>query len=366
MNLIFKTIVGSQAYGTATPTSDVDYKGIYIQPVDDLLSFKYKEQVERGKDESYYELRRFLQLLQSANPTMLELLFMPEDCIIEKHPVFDLIVEHRHRFLTTKCLNSFGGYAIQQIKKAKGLDKKMNYEKERVERRTPFYFCYVYEDGKSIALEKYLQREKLKQEFCGLAAVDHFANCYALYYDYNSEFGTQSNRPTPPKGYRGICIDDGNHMRLSNIPKGETSIALVYYNKDGYSMHCKDFNDYTVWLENRNTQRFIDVKGHDQKIDGKNILHCRRLLDMAKEIATEKTINVRRPNAKYLLSIRKGEVDIQSIIDQAESDITGLDLLFEQSGLPVEVDQDFVNELILEVRHKYYQNLPHPRIEPTS
>lgn len=351
--LIFKSIVGSQAYGTATPTSDIDYKGVYTQCTDDLISFRYKEQIEVGKDESYYEVRRFLQLLQSANPTMLELLFMPANCIIEKHHAFDLIVEHRDKFLTKKCLNSFGGYAVQQIKKAKGLDKKMNYEKDRVERRTPFFFCYIHEDGKSISLEKYLQREKLKQEFCGLAAVDHFRDCYALYYDYNSEFGALSNRHTPKKGYRGISIDEGNVIRLSNIPKGERPLALLYYNKDGYSMHCKDFNEYAIWLENRNTQRFIDVKGHDQKIDGKNILHCRRLLDMAKEIATEKTINVRRPNAEYLLSIRKGEVDIQSIIDQAEVDITGLDSIFDASSLPEEVDQDFVNDLILRVRRAY-------------
>jgi hypothetical protein len=361
MELIFKTIVGSQAYGTATATSDMDYKGIYIQNADDLLSFKYKEQVERGKDESYYELRRFLQLLQSANPTMLELLWMPGDCIIEKHPVFSLIERHRDKFLTTKCLNSFGGYAVQQIKKAKGLDKKMNYEKERVERKTPFFFCHIYEDGKSIPLETFLKREKLKQEFCGLAAVDHFRDCYALYYDYNSEFGALSNRSTPEKGYRGISIDDGNGIRLSSIPKGETALALLFYNKDGYSMHCKDFNEYSIWLENRNTQRFIDVKGHDQKIDGKNILHCRRLLDMAKEIATLKTIQVRRPNAKYLLSIRKGEVDIQSIINQAEADIIGLDDIFAQSGLPSEVDQDFINDLILEVRHEYYQTTNYPQ-----
>ena len=29
-DIIFKTIVGSQAYGTSTPESDIDYKGIYI------------------------------------------------------------------------------------------------------------------------------------------------------------------------------------------------------------------------------------------------------------------------------------------------------------------------------------------------
>ena len=107
--IIFKAVVGSQSYGTSTPTSDVDYKGVYIQDIDDLLGFKYKEQIDVSKDEVYYEVRRFIQLLQSANPTVLELLYSPKDCILESSPQFDLLVANRDKFLTKKCLNSFGG-----------------------------------------------------------------------------------------------------------------------------------------------------------------------------------------------------------------------------------------------------------------
>ena len=67
-------MVGSQAYGTATPNSDQDFKGVFIQHEDDILGFNYVEQYEVSKDECYYEVRRFLQLLQSANPTVLEML----------------------------------------------------------------------------------------------------------------------------------------------------------------------------------------------------------------------------------------------------------------------------------------------------
>ena len=107
--LIFKAIVGSQSYGTSTPSSDIDYKGVYMQPVDELITFGYQEQVDVSKDECYYEVRRFLQLLQSANPTVLELLYSPEDCIIKSSPQFELIVNERDKFLTQKCLLSFGG-----------------------------------------------------------------------------------------------------------------------------------------------------------------------------------------------------------------------------------------------------------------
>ncbi len=151
--------------------------------------------------------------------------------------------------------------------------------------------------------------------------------------------------------YRGVISDGANDVRLSDIPKYTQRETILYFNKDGYSMHCKDYNDYEVWLENRNEQRFIDVRGHNQKIDGKNMLHCRRLLDMAMEIATDKTITVRRNNADYLLQIRRGEVELQSIIDKAEEDLQLLDSLYANSGLPLECDSNFVNDLLLEIRY---------------
>ncbi|MEI6142977.1 MAG: nucleotidyltransferase domain-containing protein [Mariniphaga sp.] len=349
--LIFKAIVGSQSYGTSTPSSDIDYKGVYMQTVNELITFGYQEQVDVSKDECYYEVRRFIQLLQSANPTVLELLFSPEDCIIQTSPQFELIVDHRDKFLTQKCLLSFGGYAIAQIKKAKGLDKKMNWEKDRVERKTPIDFVYAYKDGKTMPVENWLLKEGKNQENCGLVALDHFKDCYALYYDYDAQGINTETENITPLGFRGIISDDSNTVRLSSVPKGMVPETIVYFNQDGYSMHCKDYRDYELWLQNRNTQRYVDIKGHNQQIDGKNLLHCRRLLDMAIEIATEKTIHVRRPNADYLLSIRRGEVPLDSIIEQAEVDLLTLEELFANSGLPKECDKDFVNDLLLKVRH---------------
>jgi hypothetical protein len=172
-----------------------------------------------------------------------------------------------------------------------------------------------------------------------LVALDHFKDCYALYYN------------TENMGFKGVILDDSNGVRLSSIPKGMNPATMVYYNKDGYSMHCKDYKEYQSWLEARNTQRYVDIQHHNQQIDGKNLLHCRRLLDMAMEIATEKTIKVRRPNADYLLSIRRGEVALEEIIEKAETDLKHLDALFAESDLPMECDKAFVHDLLLEVRH---------------
>ena len=81
------------------------------------------------------------------------------------------------------------------------------------------------------------------------------------------------------------------------------------------------------------------------------MLHCRRLLDMAMEIAQTGNIQVRRPNAEYLLKIRRGQVPLNDIIEQAEIDIKALDELYKNSSLPDKVDKDIVNNILLEIRH---------------
>lgn len=372
--LLFKAIVGSQSYGTSTPTSDIDYKGVYIQDRNDILGFKYKEQITVTDDEVYYEVRRFIELLRTANPTMLELLYSPEECIIETSPQFQLIRDNRDKFLTKKCLKSFGGYAVAQIKKAEGLDKKMNWEKDKVTRKDLLDFCYVIENGQSIPWKIWNSSRGYEEKFIGLVNIPNARDVYGVYFDREAfncfsesipegmRNGVKNIRKaagaTMGFGYKGLVKEGGsdnygisNQLRLSSIPKGETSICTIVYNKDGYTSHCKDYKEYTEWLANRNTQRYVDIEGHGQKIDGKNMLHCRRLLDVAYEIATEGTIKVKRPNAEELLKIRKGEYDLKTILSKAQEDLTKLDEAYKNSSLPDDVDDDFVNDLLLQIRN---------------
>ena len=153
----------------------------------------------------------------------------------------------------------------------------------------------------------------------------------------------------------GLNVAESNQLRLSSIPKGETPICVVTYNKDGYSQHCKDYLSYQEWLENKNEARWVDVKSHGQKIDGKNMMHCKRLMEMAKEIGEGKGIIVRRPNAEELISIRKGEVDLQTLIDSVEVEIKEVDRIFEESNLPEKVDEKFINKMIVEIRKQIYK-----------
>ena len=375
---LYLVVRGSHAYGTNVPTSDTDYAGVFIQSEDDILGLNYKEQINDDSDDTViYELRRFLGLLGSNNPTVLELLNTPEDCIIYKDPVFDLILENREKFITKICANSFGGYAKQQISKAKGQDKKQNWEKDKVTRKDILDFCYVIEGDKSIAW-KVWNNNRFEEKFIGVVNVPNARDIYAVYFDKDafcmfSESISESTRKNlievrkelgQPMGFgykglvktgEGINSTESNALRLSSIPKGEEPICIVTYNKDGYTQHCKDYLSYQEWLENRNESRWVDVKSHGQKIDGKNMMHCKRLMGMAREIAESKGIIVRRPDAEYLISIRKGEVNLQTLIDDVESEIKEIDRLFSESNLPDSVDMKFIHNLIVKIRKQIYK-----------
>ena len=374
--ILFECIIGSQAYGTQTPTSDVDKKFVYILPQDYILGTGYVEQLNVNKDYTGWELKRFLELMGSSNPTVLELLNTPEDCIITKHPLFQYVLDHKADFITKGCRNSFAGYAVQQIQKARGLNKKQNWEKDKVTRKDVLDFVYVIEGQKSMPW-KVWNDGRYDEKFCGVVNVPNARDLYAVYFDSDANNCFNEKIPEHMReaaktwrkdeghsmgfGYKGLVktgeglnVAESNQLRLSSIPKGETPICNIIYNKDGYSTHCKDYKEYEEWLANRNEQRYVDTQEHGQKIDGKNMMHCMRLIRMSKEIGRGEGIIVRRPDAQELLAIRRGEVDLDSLIDTAELEIKEMDKIFEESDLPKGINPELVNELLIKIRREYY------------
>lgn len=377
--ILFETIVGSQAYGTQTPTSDIDKKFVYILPIDNVLGTGYVEQLNVNKDYVGWEIRRFLELLGVNNPTVLELLNSPEDCIVYKHELFDLVLAHKDEFITKVCKDSFGGYARQQIKKAKGLDKKQNWEKDKVVRKELIDFCYVIEGEKTIPW-KIWSDGKYDEKFVGAVNIPNARDVYALYYDsiaerLHSEKYPESVRSKnkdllkkagKPMGYgykglvktgEGVSAGESNQLRLSSIPKLCRPICNIVYNKDAYTTHCKDYKEYQEWLENRNEARYVETKEHGQRIDGKNMMHCIRLIRMAQEIGRGDGIIVRRPDAQELLSIRRGEVNLEELIVMADKAIAEMDNIFEESNLPAKLNLEIIDALLITIRREFY-NLP--------
>lgn len=342
-HIIFECVSGSRAYGLKTKNSDTDIKGIFILPETHFYSLDYIGQVNNEtNDIVYYELRKFIELCANNNPNILEMLSIPERCILYQHPLFKTI--SINIFLSKQCELSFANYAYAQIKKARGLEKKIVNPMEK-ERKSILDFCYTLMNEKSIGLKKFLEDQGINQMNCGLSSIPHMKDCYNLYHSRKLN-------------YSGIVKNEfSNDVNLSTIPKEENAITMLFFNKDGYSSYCKKYREYWDWVEKRNNARYSVTIAHGKNYDSKNMMHTFRLLHMAKEIAVENRVVVERRDRKYLLDIKAGKFEYDELVAKAELLKAELSDLYQQSTLPNFADLSIINRLLVTIRQDFYSEV---------
>lgn len=115
--LIFRCVIGSQAYGLARDDSDVDRRGVYLPTADMHWSlFGVPEQFEdQATQEAYWELEKFLLLALKSNPNVLECLWSP--IVEEATPLGRELLEMRKCFLSKLVYQTYNGYAMSQFHK---------------------------------------------------------------------------------------------------------------------------------------------------------------------------------------------------------------------------------------------------------
>lgn len=120
--------VGSHLYGTNTPTSDVDYNGVFIAPEEYYLGLNSVEEVDfsvvsknkDGKnnpdaiDRKLYEFRKFVRLALDNNPNVIEQLFVDEPNVLFINETGLELIDNRHMFLHRGLRDKFLGYGFSQ------------------------------------------------------------------------------------------------------------------------------------------------------------------------------------------------------------------------------------------------------------
>lgn len=338
--LLFKCVSGSRAYGTDNEASDIDLRGVFIAPQEVYFGMSPVTQVsDETNDTTYYELGRFIELLSKNNPNVMELLYMPEECVQFRHRLFERI--HPDLFLSKLCRNTFAGYAMSQVSKARGLNKKIVNPLPR-ERKGAHDFCHVLVGQGSVPLRQWLASGGFQESNCGLVRIPHMRDVFGIYY---SDQGI----------YRGIfSSDEATEVRCSSVAPDASPIGWMAFNKDGFKKYCREYSAYWNWVENRNEDRYNTNQEHGRAYDSKNMMHTIRLLEVALEIATTRRIQVRRPNIEDLRRIRKGEVEYDQLLERAEALILKIDAAFEVSSLPEKPDLQRIEELLVELRKEAY------------
>ena len=338
--LLFECISGSKAYGLDTATSDTDLKGVYYVPREQFYGLDYEQQLSNEtNDEVYYELGRFVELLLKNNPNILELLATPDDCVLYRHPIMEQL--HTGLFLSRLCKDTFAGYAITQIKKARGYKKKIVNPVEP-ERKTVLDFCFILKGAGTVPLREWLQAQGYTQEQCGLSSITHAKGLYALFYG--------------EAGYRGVVSSDtANDVVLSSIPKGAIEKAYLYFNVESYSAYCKEYREYWDWVEQRSEHRYLNNLEHGKGYDAKNIMHTIRLLQVALEIAATGRLQVRRNNREELLAIKAGNLEYEALLQMANGLMEQITSAYDNSNLPAAPDKEKVTAILINMREALYQ-----------
>ena len=295
---------GSHAYGTNVATSDLDIKGICIEPGRFHHGFLHTfEQhiLEASKGHEYdlviYSLRKFAKLAADCNPNIIEVLHVDDSDVLFIDEFGETLREHKDEFLSRKARHTFAGYAHAQLKRIKTHRAwLLNPPKEPPSR-------------KDFGLPEQMKVSK-------------------------SEMGAFEN----------LAEKD----EIASLSKE----ALQLYTRErAYGNMVMQWKQYQNWKATRNPSRaeLEEKYGYDTK----HGMHLLRLMRMCREILRDGKVLVKRPDAEELLSIRFGQKSYDDLVSEAESLEAECVELYETSPLPHKPNREALDDLVVNMTVKY-------------
>ena len=360
-NLLVKMYAGSHAYGTALPTSDTDFRGIFVAEPENIRTpfYPIREVTDTNEEDTkFYELNQFMKLCVDCNPNIIELMWTDESDIVEAHDAYWHLRKHRKAFLSKRIIYTTTGYAMSQLKRIRGHNKWLTQQQAGITA-----LQNAYQNGR--VSEEWL-REQFDEEFLGFLDVlsrvrnpiipsvqeqvlkDHNVQLIcrnrprqtehvSLIFNFTSEKIFKLNLEEYHDGHRLIPFSgdiyglyelkgfqtfnkDSHSLNLNydgiSADNLGAPLMLVKFNKDDYKQSLEKYNQYWTWKKNRNEARHELEAAHGY--DTKHAMHLVRLLRMGYEAVTQGEIFVKRPDAQELLDIRFGKRTYEEIVAYAE------------------------------------------------
>ena len=310
-HIILLGLAGSYSYGTNNESSDIDVRGVTLNRKSDLIGMtSYDQYTDESTDTVIYTFNKIIRLLLECNPNTCELLGLNEEHYLYLSPIGRELLANRRLFLSKRAIQSFGGYADQQLRRlqnALARDRMASEERER----------HIYNSVKN--------------------AMYEFRERYRI-----SDYGTLK-----------IYIDEAEN------PKMDTEIFL-----DAQFSHYP-LRDYrNIWGEMNNIVKEYDKIGkRNRKKDdnhlNKHAMHLIRLFMMAIDILEkEEIITYRKDDHELLMKIRRGEfqkedgtyrTEFYEILADYEK---RLHEAAENTSLPDEPDYERVQEFVMSVNER--------------
>lgn len=339
-NMLVKHYAGSHAYGTALPSSDVDFRGVFVADPINVRTpfFPVSEATDSDEEDTkLFELAHFVKLTLDCNPNVVETLWVDDDDIVFRTDAYDHLREHRHQLLSAKIAYTTSGYALSQLKRIKGHNKWItNPQSEEPPHQKDF-----------VTLIQWFGEEKVMPRDFDLSE-------YKVHYRL-VPYGHETYGLYETRGFSTFS-DDGT---LNTMFEGERHnlglpLAVVKFNKGEYNSTKETWSNYWKWKKNRNEARgeLEEQFGYDTK----HAMHLVRLLRMGYEALTEGELYVKRPDADELLAIRDGAWEYDDLVKYAEEmDELVRGKLLEETKLPRKPNVKLAAQLVMEVQDIVWQ-----------
>lgn len=350
---IFLTVTGSHAYGTSTPTSDMDIRGVAVAPLSFCTGFlRHFEQAEgasardalpsdwtpvsswqtgrqaeirAAKDFSVMDLRKFCKLASDANPNVLELLFVDERFWLRSRMPWRLLIDARESFLSKKVRYTFAGYAHAQLKRIRTHRRWLLMPPKEKPTRAAFglpeHSPIPHDQWKAAAslVERRIQDWLVNpQEEIPVTVLSRVREAMT---DMVATIATDQDPEAAMANAAGRQLGfTDNFLQLLAREKG-------------YRSASNEWNQYQTWLAERNPARSeLESRfGYDTKHGS----HLVRLMRHCEELLTRGTLTVLRDDAEELRSIRAGAWTYERLEEFAEAQDKRMKELYRSSSCPL-------------------------------
>jgi len=341
---IFVTLHGSHAYGTNTPSSDLDIRAITIAPkpyyTGILRSFEHE--VLKNPDLVIFEIKKAMYLASECNPNTLEILFTNPEQHLFVSPVGQALLDHKRMFLSRRARETFQGYATEQMRKVK-LHRRWIFDPPDHEpTRAEFGLAPIPVHPSKNQIDAAMAMVKKKVDSWNWHKLEYIAP--SMRQAIRDEF---QRRLVEVTSWADLEVEDKVWHAAANSLGLTTNFIQVLELEKRYASKKSDWSKFQKWKNSRNPERAaMEAKfGYD----GKHAMHLVRLSRSCKDLLITGELDIRRKDAEELLAIRNGAWEFEDLVSWFEQQNKELNKLEQVSPLPPEPDVNAIDQLCQEL-----------------
>lgn len=274
----------------------MDYKGVFLPEASDILLGKFDQTIHQHTNNSgnkntkddidieFYSLDKFLKMLYQGQTVAWELLFTPDNMILEKHPLWDEIRASAPLFVNKK-VDAFIGYCKQQAHKygVRGsrlntvrtvlemLKRKHDYgtlasELSQREHRAILALDHVEELDKYMGERKFTLLSVCGKKFAYDTKLEYIIPALQKYYD---EYGERSRQAERNEGVDWKALSHAVRVCMQaisllidgkiNLPMHPSQVYLLKQIKAGelsfgeVSKHIEEYQELMLHMREAST-----------------------------------------------------------------------------------------------------------------